>query len=142
MRQLPSSAVPSLQEYKFLRINKAVSAPLSVLESIEKGNVSRDEIKAMKYVYPELYGEVVTEATRQVQEMKMNGEHLPMQKISQLGIILDSAVDSTLSKEYVGAVQMALNAPPAQEAPPEPSGAAGGIAPQDLMTVTQQIQSV
>jgi hypothetical protein len=141
LRSMPASAVPSLQEYKFLRINKGVSNPTAVLKDIEEGNVSRDEIKAFKYVYPEMYAEVVTEATNQVYEMKMKGDSLPLQKISQLGVVLDAPVDSILQPDYVGAVQMALNAPPVNEEPPPPP-ANSGITPQDLMTVTQQIQSV
>jgi histone H3/H4 len=136
LRKLPAPQMPTLQEYKFLRINKAVTNPFSLLEDLDKGKVSRDAVKAVKYVYPELHREIVSSATQQVYEMKASGQFLPMDKISSLGVVLDAPIDTTLTPEYVTAVQMALNAPPPnEESPPQ---AASLTSPTALMTPIQQ----
>ncbi len=113
------SKTPSLMEFGFGRKYKGVKGPLSLLDDISDGSVSRDTVSAVKYVYPELHTEIVSQTMSQVAEMKANGDYLPMDKIVTLGLALGAPIDRVLEKDYVTGVQMALNAPPADQPPPK-----------------------
>ncbi len=146
MRKMPASIVPTMKEYKYMRISKAVSSPFSILDDMNNGSLSRDAVQAVKYVYPEIHNEIVAEATNQIYEMKAAGKFMPMDKIASLGVALDSPIDPALETEYVGAVQVALNQPPpgdqgSQGPAPGPQMA---MTAQDtgLMTPFQQSMSV
>lgn len=142
LRKQPASAVPTLQEYKFLRIKKGATDPFSILDDMEKGNLSRDAVQAVKYIYPELHAEIVQSAAQQIYEMKAEGKFMPMDKIVSLGVALDAQVDSVLTPDFVNSVQMALATPPPSDQPPPQQGGGGAMAATDLMTVTQKTQSV
>lgn len=133
-----ASKMPTLAEFKYMRQVDAITDPMgTLLGGLEKGNLSRDAVKAIKYVYPELHAKFVEEATMQIAEMKAAGEYLPMSKISSLGIALDAAIDSTLTPEYVNEVQMALNSNPPGPAPSAPQGQP--MNNQDWMTPLQKL---
>lgn len=145
LRKKPLSIAPTLQEYKFNRIHKAVTNPFSILEDLEKGSVSRDAVGAIKYVYPELHTELVNTATEQIYELKAQGKYLPLNKISELSIVLDAPLDSTMESEYINAVQVALNTPSPEELeanpPPQPPmPLQAGMQAQGLMTPLQSTQ--
>ncbi len=139
LRPQPMSKVQTLPEMKFIRqvegIGLGKKGPLSLLDDLESGKISKDSVQAMKYVYPELHNELVSEATTQIYEMKVAGEYLPMDKISSLGVLLDAPIDRVLEADYVGAVQASLNAPPAQD-----SQGGSGQQPQDV-SMTQGMQN-
>jgi hypothetical protein len=128
LRQFPASKSPTFQEYKFMRVLDGInSGPESILKGLENGSVNRDSVKAVKYVYPELHTEIVTQAAQQIAEMKSKGQYLPMNKIASLGIALDAPIDPVLEPDFVGAVQAGLNAPPAEQ---QPSGKDQSSQPQ------------
>ena len=114
LRKMPASKVPTFQEYKFMRIMDGVNrGPHALLDGLDDGSISRDSVKAMKYVYPEMHSEIVLQASQQIADMKQSGEYLPLDKIASLGVALDAPIDSVLQPDFVSAVQMALNSPPA-----------------------------
>jgi hypothetical protein len=131
-----------MQEYKFFRIDRAIKNPLTLLDDMESGDLSRDAAKAIKHVYPEYHAEVVGAVAQGIYETKAAGNYLPMSKIAMLGLVLDAPVDSTQTPEYIGAVQQALNSPPlhgqAEEPPPtpQPGLVSQGLSP--LMTISQK----
>ncbi len=97
--------------WKFLRIDKAIKAPLATLfGGLEDGSLSRDQVKAIKYVYPDLHAEVVTHAAQEIMALKNEGKYVGADKVAGLGLLLDAPVDSTLEKGYIDAVQQALAA--------------------------------
>jgi hypothetical protein len=53
--------------------------------------------------------------------MKAQGKFLPMDKIVSLGIVLDSPVDSTLTKEFIGEVQKGFQYQQSPDEPPRPA---------------------
>lgn len=119
LRPIPISKVPTLEEFKFGRTYKGATNPLSVLDDLEDGSLSRDSMEAMRHIYPELHGEIVSVAMTQVAEMKARGDSMPMDKIISLGTALGAPIDRVLEGDYIGSVQSALNAPPADQPPPE-----------------------
>lgn len=111
--------------YKYLRIDRAIKHPLSILDGLEDGSVSRDQVKAVKYVYPELHAEIVSNAATEIMAMKNAGKFLPADKIANLGLVLDSVVDTTLEKSFIDGVQRALAANNAPQPAPQQSGGQG-----------------
>ncbi len=125
----------SNKEWEFLRKDKAVKHPLSILDKLESGDLTTAEVRAVKYVYPELHKEIVSGISERVLEMKQRGEFLPVEKVAQLGIVLDSPVDTFLEPQFVNTLQAAL----AQPSPDQATGSAhgvnnGAIGTQNLMT--------
>lgn len=142
LRKSPVSKSPTLQEFKFLRIDRAIKDPLSLLDDMDAGKLSRDAVQAVKYVYPEVHAQIVQAAQQSIYEMKSSGETLPMDKIVSLGMALDAPIDTTLTPEFIGAVQTALTAPAPKEGHPNQgptaSQAASPVNVQALMTPLQQ----
>ena len=139
LKQQPKYKDLNMNEYKFHRLSSIVREPFQLLANLENGSVSRDEAMAVKYVYPELHNEIVTAAAQQIYETKAAGKYLPVDKITQLGIVLDSAIDSILEPEFIRTVQTALNAPPVNQ-PQEPQQAPAQQMAMDsgLLTPFQQ----
>lgn len=141
LKQPPVFKDLNQNEWKFLRLDKALKNPFSLLDNLEKGTVSRDEVMAVKYVYPEWHREIVSAAAQEIYQMKSEGKFMPVDKIAQLGIVLDSPIDSTLEPDFVNTVQAALNAPPAnqpQQNPPTQQPFSQSVAETGLLTPLQQ----
>ncbi len=137
------SKVPTLEEHRHARQFKGVSGgPLSLLEDLKNGTVSRDQANAVAFVYPEAVGSISMELARVVADMKSRGDSLPMNKITNLAMALNAPLDRTLEGDYVAAVQSSLAAPdPSQAKPPsqQHSGGTIGQAGMALMTPLQTI---
>ena len=72
--------------------------------------------------------------------MKTRGDTLPMDKITNLAMALNAPIDRTLEADYVSAVQVSLNAPPADKPPPTPDSPSGGMTiDKGMMTPLQTI---
>lgn len=120
---MPKFKGMDLKDFKFMRQLSAIDNPMGVIDKMASGEVSRDEVKALKYVYPEVHAELVGQTAVAIQEMKANGEFLPADKIATLGVVLDAPVDSTLEPEFIASVQATFvppQAPQPQAAPPDP----------------------
>lgn len=117
LRAYPKIHGMDMQEFKFLRATEGITSPFAILDKLEDGSASRDEVRAMKYVYPELHAEIVQESMRQIMEMKADGRYMPMDKIANLGIVLDSQIDTMLQPDRISAIQQSFAAPPG----PKPS---------------------
>lgn len=133
LREVPKPHGLDAQEWKFLRIDQAIKNPLSLIDKLEDGQLTTDEVKAVKYVYPELHQEIVSSVSEHILEMKQEGKFLPIDKITHLGIVLDSPVDSFLEPEFVGQIQASLQNPPPEALPTEPQQGKGMVM-QDLLT--------
>jgi hypothetical protein len=129
-----------LKGYKFMRQLSAIEQPMDVIERVASGDISRDEVKAIKYVYPELHAEMVVETTNAIMEMKAAGEFLPADKIATLGVVLDAPVDTTLTTEFIAGVQASFVAaqPPQPSPPPDQSVMVSGA---NFQTATQKVMS-
>lgn len=133
------SKIPSTKEFKHARQVSYITEPFKILDDMESGSLSRDGVRAFKYVYPEMHSQIVQQAMMKVVEMKQKGGFLPMEKIASLGIALDAPIDSTLTPEYIGAVQMALNTPSQPGPEPSPSTGDAHAMAQSLMTPLQKL---
>lgn len=95
-------------EQKFIRIQRAVRNPLSLLDDLEDGSLSRDAVKAVKYVYPAIHNELVIRAGQEMMAVKAEGKFVPADKVAMLGCVLDAPVDSKLESGFIDEIQKAL----------------------------------
>jgi len=126
LRKTSVSKVPTMQESKFIRQIRGIQgskgkSPLSTLmDDFNNGSLSRDQVRAFAYVYPELKNQLVQQASQIVYEKKQSGETLPMDKVVTLGVLLDTPIDSMLQPDRVAAIQSALSYQPQPSARPQP----------------------
>lgn len=141
LRKVPVDPMPNLKEWKYWRIEKGVKNPYSILDDLNNGSINRDAVKAVKYVYPEFHSQIVMEASRQIMEAKIAGEHMPMDKIVNLGILLDAPIDTILQPDRIAAIQAGFAQKAAdqqKQQAPDTGGQPMGMMAQSLMTPVQQ----
>lgn len=155
LRKQPVSQQLDMSEFKFMRTIRPIiqkGGPLSVLDRALSGQSSVDEIRSLKYTSPAIHDEFVQQATERIYDMKQAGEHLPMDKVAYLGIALDAPIDSTLTSDYIGAVQSVYANPPTLQGQPPAGPGAGQAVPhpqrpqlnslgQNLATPSQTVMS-
>lgn len=110
---------------KFARYVKAVKDPLSVLDSLNNGTVSGEEIEALQAVYPSLYEQVKQTMTDEVMSRKQK-KPLPEHKAIQIGVLFQIPTIPMLELGNYQAIQ-ASYAPVMQ--PPQQQPAPQGTAP-------------
>lgn len=123
MRKMSQPKGLSVKEHIFLKKLNAAKGPLSVLEDVGNNRASKEQIATLKQGWPETYGLMVEGVQNKIAQMKADGEPMKMDKIVQLSLLLDSPLDSTLTKEFITPVQLALAEPPVSQAkqPQQPS---------------------
>jgi len=109
----------SLEVAKFKRYLQAVDDPKSVMEDIGNGTVTREQVEALKFVYPELYKEV----QEQVMEQLSKGTKIPYNRKISLGILMDLPTDVSLQRENILALQSSFSDQPQQEQAAQDQGA-------------------
>lgn len=129
----------SLELSKFERYLQAVEAPISVLDDLERGTITREHVEAIKAVYPTIYRMMQQEVMDQMAE---NSDKISYGKRIQLGILLDVPTDETLKPEAISYLQANFadqNAPPPPGAiKPTQSGVSGIDKAARETTDTQQ----
>jgi len=94
---------PSSQELaKFERYVEAIDNPLSVLDDLQSGNISREKIEVLENVYPEIYAKVQSAAMDMIVE---STEPIPYQKRLNLGAMLKIPADASLQPKNINALQ-------------------------------------
>lgn len=87
---------------KFERYLEGVDRPLSLLEDLESGRLSREKIEAVKNVYPNLYARIQDQAMEYITE---NADDISYPKRLQLGILLGVPADTSLIPENLQNLQ-------------------------------------
>lgn len=109
----------SMELSKYNRYVQVVESPLSVIDELERGTLTREHVEALQAVYPAIYKQVQQLAIDKVAETP----DLPYAKKVQLGILLDVPADSSLSYESVLMLQMSIAG---SQQPETPQGSASG----------------
>lgn len=105
---------------KFERYLQAVEHPASVLEDLQSGAVTREQVEAIRAVYPQLYAKI----RQQVMDaVATHEENLPYNKRVQLGVLLDLPTDPSLQPDHI----IGLQANFAQPEAPVAQGQAGAV---------------
>lgn len=92
----------SLELAKFERYMTAIENPLSVVEDLQNGKVSRDSVEALKAVYPAMYEKIQMEVMTQIQN---SPESIDYAKRLQLGVLLDIPTDAALVPSNIAGLQ-------------------------------------
>lgn len=100
--------IPSQSEIaKFDRIERVINDPLSVLDDLNEGKISKDSVDTLKEFAPETYQKIVSKFISKLSEQK---EPLPYNKRIQLSVVLGVPLDPSVDPSYVASIQ-ALYAP-------------------------------
>jgi hypothetical protein len=89
---------------KWERYNAAVQDPISVVEEMQQGIVSREGVEVLRTLYPKLYGEVQQEFATRISELQTK---LPYVQRLNLSVLLDMPVDPSTTPQFVAAMQNA-----------------------------------
>jgi hypothetical protein len=94
---------PSPEQMRaWMRRADVVDDPLTVLDSLRRGTISREEVETLRAVYPALHARIVEEATRQIMDA---GAPLSYQDRIRIGILLGITSDPSLDPETLATLQ-------------------------------------
>ena len=94
---------PSTQElYKFKKYLEAIQNPVKVFKEFSKGNISRESIEAISFVYPDIYARMRAEVMKDVQA---NPDAIDYKQRLLLGTLLDAPTDLALLPESIKSLQ-------------------------------------
>lgn len=102
----------------FLTALRVVASPLSVLESLDAGTLSRIEVETLQATSPELYAQIQTTAQARLDAMP---EPLPYRKALDLSLLLGVVGHPALDPRTMAAIQAAYAAPAAAPSGPPSS---------------------
>lgn len=107
---------PDAAVEKFARIVEAVTDPAAVLERAPHGDVSIEQVTAIREVYPDLYAEAQIELLDAITQRN----DVPYARRVQLGILFDVPLDASQAPAFRAAMQATLARVAAPPPPPEP----------------------
>lgn len=120
---------------KFERYLQAVEQPLSVLEDLERGALTREHVEALQAVYPELYLELKTQAL----QMIANSPDMAYNKKLQISTLLDIPGDSAQDPDTF--MELQGNFAPQQQAAPQ-AGGGGGVPVNVQATQAKSLEQI
>jgi hypothetical protein len=110
---------PPSEIAKFERYSRAVDDPLSVVEDMARGRISRESVEALREVYPRMYGEAVGSVMAAIAQRK---EPLSYDREKQLGVLLGVETTPMQSSALIRNAQAAYaSQAPAQSMPGGPA---------------------
>lgn len=102
----------------FERYADAVQNPLGVLDDLEAGTVTQEQVETLQAVYPSIYEELKAQLIERAAQLQGT---LPYRDRLQLSLLFDVALDPSLDPSFVSAVQKSYGQPAAQESRPASS---------------------
>lgn len=93
---------PAADKEKFLRCVRAADDPLSIIDDMSRGRLTRDGVQTVKEVYPGLYKELQQMAMQKAVDAK---KPLNYNQKLQLGLLLEVPTDATLQPDFIKAMQ-------------------------------------
>ena len=131
-KDLPS---PS-EQARFLAIARAAENPLSVLDDLEKGTLTSEQMQVVRDLYPELHADLVTRVVSKLADRK---RPLPYAQRLQLGILLAAPTDPSLEPDFIAETQASF----AKPQPPAPMpGALGKRKPAAVGAATSKMSAL
>lgn len=107
-RVLPGTLVPDrhadpsrAEVERFMRYARAVDEPSTILDDMRDGHLTREAAEAMRVVYPALHAMIV----RRVQQELSDGSNPSYANRIQLGILLGTVTDPSLTPAFLATVQ-------------------------------------
>ncbi|MBV9311547.1 MAG: hypothetical protein JOZ84_02785 [Methylobacteriaceae bacterium] len=115
------------QMTSFERYVSAADSPISVLDDLESGRLTKEGAETLKTLYPRLFQEVQRRAMGHLADSK---KKMPYQARLQLGLLLGIPSDASLDPAFVSVAQAGYEAPGGrpQGAPPRNGGGMSSLA--------------
>jgi hypothetical protein len=99
----PKTWKPTLPDIaKWNRYVNAVENPMSIVDSLRRGTLTREQVETARAVYPKLADDISATITKQLAQLK--GE-LPAKQRQQLAVWFGAPVDATTSPAFGASVQ-------------------------------------
>lgn len=98
----------------WLRAAAVVDNPMTVFDSLRRGDLTTDEVDALRNVYPEMYAELQAAVMSEVATLD---RPLPYDRALQLGLLIGVPAHPSMTPEYIAMQQKALTAEPAKTQP-------------------------
>jgi hypothetical protein len=117
---------------KFARAVQVVEDPLSVLDELEAGTLTRDHVQALRNVYPEIYNDIRMKFADELSQLKAPPAY---DRRIQLGTLLELPTDKSLRPSSIATVQSIY------QKPPEPPVGASAPLPRSTMAETLKSES-
>ena len=86
--------------YKFKKYLRAIQKPMSILEDLQRGTLSRESVEAVKFVYPNLYEKIHSTVYDELSKKGREGKPEYKQRL-QLNILMGIPTDTALVPEYL-----------------------------------------
>jgi len=93
------------ETYKFKKYLRAIEKPMSILDDLKRGTLSRESVEAVKFVYPNLYEKIHSTVYDELAQKGREGKPEYKQRL-QLNILMDIPTDSALVPEAIAEHQM------------------------------------
>ena len=88
------------ETYKFKKYLRAIEKPMSILDDLKRGTLSRESVEAVKFVYPNLYDKIKYTVYDELGQLSREGKIEYKQRL-QLNILMDLPTDSALVPENI-----------------------------------------
>ena len=93
----------------FAKYARAVQDPMTVLDDMSRGVISRQGVEALRAVYPKLYNQMQGETLYRLEQMKKPPSYADR---LLLGTLLDAPTDAALNPKFIQTMQGVAGAPP------------------------------
>lgn len=119
------AAISDMALRSFARRWAAVNNPMTAVEDMQRGQLTYDQVDALKNVYPALYNGLRMKTLMKLQQLDQAGVVVPYQDRLQLNLLLDlhGAGDVTLTTDFALKVSGMSQAQKAQQKRPKSGGA-------------------
>ncbi len=129
------SVVSKLEMQRFARVWAAVEKPMTVLDDLQKGIATPDQIDALKVVHPETYQAIRMSVMDAIVEVARKGGRIPIATRQQLDMLLDlggagEPAFAPAISDRIAKLQNAKGQPKVPRAPKAPKLAASMQLPQ------------
>ncbi len=131
--QFEKPRVSDAEMAKFLRYAAVVNNPVTALEDMKHGRLTREGAEALKVVYPKLFSAVQAKTTAHLAGLKAP---LPYQKKVQLATLLGVPADKSLAPKFIANMQNTFAQK--QQQPKAPH--IGGQHNQAMLTTSQRVE--
>jgi hypothetical protein len=122
--QFTKASEPSPGEQaKFMRYWRTVNDPTTAAQDLVTGKLSRENVEALKAVYPQMYEELQGRVLQALAELK---HPLPHAQANQLGLLMGVPADSSQQPDFIAMVQASYASQGAQGGGPPGSPPQGG----------------
>lgn len=112
---------PTIETLKFLnRMKGVMGGPLSLLESMKDGSLSKEQVDGHKAVWGDVHDYIIGEAQKGIMQAQQEGTPVSMDKVAMLSLVTGTPMNSFMTPEYIQEVQNSF-AVEEKAAPPEPA---------------------